>query len=314
MTILSVIRASKVGSLVQPKEGLSRRRKFHLVATVSIIVLLSVFVATFPIIALEDYFMENLYYHNNPLLVGAPNKREHLKIIESYFGRVHQEISKKLMPWASLRHLVKEIFVNSGVVGQNIDFYGSNGFCLFSYFVRGETSFKFFSISILVTNLLCVIIIGFCYSIITVAALRTSKSAATNAQSEKNNRRMQRKITIIILTDILTWLPFIIVCVINYTELVDTSSWYSVFCVIFLPINSIINPIGIYDETIFKWIKNLFLKLTARFRSAWESLKKLGNSVIPQPPLEIEMTGMKRQECHNDLGFSPLAPLALMAT
>ena len=292
MTILSIIRATKVKSMIRPREGLSRKRKFFLAAAVFVIFLSSSFIALLPVIALEDYFVENLNYHNNPLFVGAHNKIEHLKIAEAYYGRIHKYILKTAMPWKTLRNLVKGFYVNNDVIGQDIGFYGSNGFCLFSYFVRDKTPFKFFSLSVLIANLLCVSIIVVCYIVITVFALKVSKSVAKNEESDaiKKNRKLQRKTTIIIVTDVLTWLPFIIVCIVNYTELIDTSHWYSVFCVFFLPINSIINPIGIYDETIFEWIRKIVTKLKARVVTVWVCLKQIVRTARPQPIEQIEMT------------------------
>ena len=266
MTVLSVIRASKVRSMKQPKKGLSRKMACHLFAAISAIIVISLVIAVFPLVALEDYFVQNLVYDENPLLIGAPNKAEHLKILESYYGRILKNggILKRSMSWRILRTLIKDLF-NKEVIGSKISFYGSNGFCLFSYFVRGETSFRWYSLAILFTNFVCVAIIVACYIVITIFALRVSKSAVKNPQSEKNNRKLQRKTTVIIVTDVLTWLPFIIVCFINYTEFVDTSSWYSVFSVFFLPINSLINPLGIYDETVLTFVMKVFSRTKLRF-------------------------------------------------
>jgi hypothetical protein len=289
MTILSIIRVSKVGSLIRPQEGLSLKRKLYLAGTTTTILLVAIFIALFPIIAFEDYFVENMYYHENPLLVGSPDKIQHTKIVQSYFGRIHQGVFKTAMPWKTLRNLVKGLFTKE-VVETNIGFYGINGFCLFSYFVKEKTSFKWFSLAILLSNLLCVAIIIICYIIITVSALKVSHAVSKNPQTEKNNKKLRRKITVIIVTDILTWLPFIIVCIINYVELVDTSSWYSVFCVVFLRINSIINPIGIYDETIWEWIRKIFFTLKTKIESVQNSLRVLFDSSHPEQQCSIEMS------------------------
>ena len=99
------------------------------------------------------------------------------------------------------------------------------------------------------------------------------------------------------MTDVIAWLPFIIVCIINFIELIDTSSWYSVFCIFFLPINTIINPIGIYDETIFKWIKNIALKLKVKCSPVSTYIRKLVGARKKEPPVEIELVEMKNPEC-----------------
>lgn len=55
----------------------------------------------------------------------------------------------------------------------------------------------------------------------------------------------------------MAWLPFIIVCIINYSGVLDTSAWYPVFSIIFLPINSIINPIGIYEDAVLQLLQKI---------------------------------------------------------
>ncbi|KAL5266815.1 hypothetical protein ACHWQZ_G004009 [Mnemiopsis leidyi] len=293
----SLIRVSGVRSMIQPKEKLSRKKASSLAVSVLAILAISLIIALFPIVAFEDYFVEKLTYNGNPLFVGALNKKEHLRIIESYYGRIHTRVgfSKSAMSWNNIRNLVKGFFANNVVVGSGIGFYGSNGFCLFSYFVKEDTSFKWFSISVHFTNLICVTAIIICYIVISGFALKSSASVAGNRQIGKKNRKLQRKITILITTDILTWLPFIFVCAINYFELSDTSSLYSFFCVLFLPINSIINPIGIYDETIWLTIKEVGSKLSLKDPALrmWARFKELA-SRPEQPDVVIEMAEMSQ--------------------
>ena len=292
MTILSLIRASKVNSMIRPKEELSRKGTVFLSSAVLTIIIISTFISVIPIISFEDYFVEKLMYDENPLLVGAPDKMKHLRISESYFGRIStRTLSKNAISWRKIRNLIREFFANNKVVGRSIDFYGSNGFCLFSYFVRKETTFRWFSISLLSLNFLSVLVIVACYVTITVVTLNSSKSVSKNSQTEKNNKKLQRKITIIIMTDILTWVPFILICIVNYTELVDTSSWYSLFCVFFLRINSIINPIGIYDESIFKWLRRFALMCKSQIDGGWLFLRNLVDhkEIMNQNGQAIEM-------------------------
>ena len=293
MTILSIIRASKINSMVPPKETLSRKRTLWLSLIVITIIIVSTFISVIPVISFEDFFVEKLIYDDNPLLVGAPDKVKHLKITESYFGRIRGTFTQEAVFWRKIRDLISELFANNKVTGRSIDFYGSNGFCLFSYFVRKETTYKWFSIIILGLNFLCVLIIVVSYIVITVVSLKTSRSVS-NSQAEKNNKKLQRKITIIIMTDILTWLPFIVICIVNYTELVDTSSWYSLFCVFFLRINCIINPIGIYDESIFRFLKSLALMSKSRISGVWLFLKNFLNhkEIMNQNAQVIEMVEM----------------------
>ena len=79
--------------------------------------------------------------------------------------------------------------------------------------------------------------------------------------------------------------------VIIFRTIVDTSSWYSLFCVFFLRINSIINPIGIYDESIFKWLRSFTLMCKYRIEEGWLYFKNLVDhkDIMNQTGQAIEM-------------------------
>ena len=68
-----------------------------------------------------------------------------------------------------------------------------------------------------------------------------------NRQLQKRNQRLNTKISIIIATDFLCWVPFIIICILHSTRVINATEWYAVFSIIILPINSVINPL-LYDN------------------------------------------------------------------
>jgi hypothetical protein len=246
---------------------------------------------------LEDYFVQNIYYDENPIFMGAPNKKKHLEIFKPYFGRIRKRSQRRDdIAWESIRYLVEDMFHNNRVRGTFIGFYGGNGFCLFSYFVRGTTPYRWFSMAVLFTNLVCVVTIGVCYVMINILARKSSSATASestkNMEAAKKSRKLGRKIAIIVVTDVLTWLPFIIVCIINFTELIDASNWYSVFCIFFLPINALINPIGIYDETIYCFCRHVLKKL----KGLWHVCVELMRCQKPVLQEEIEMTTQVRSK------------------
>ena len=43
-----------------------------------------------------------------------------------------------------------------------------------------------------------------------------------------HNRKIQRKVAVLITTDIVSWVPFMVITMIHNLEVVDASSWYSV--------------------------------------------------------------------------------------
>ena len=66
-------------------------------------------------------------------------------------------------------------------------------------------------------------------------------------------------------------MPFIVVCALHSLEVLDATPWYSLFSMMILPINSVINPF-LYDEVVT-------VKLKAPFLYIWEISS---NSTISQ--------------------------------
>ena len=202
--------------------------------------------------------------------------------------QVHHQQLNEVLPWSTIRNLVTDMFSNGIVAGTNVGFYGGNGFCLFDYFVQRETQHRWYSIGILLSNLFCVLIIGVCYFLVFFFARKTSRAVSTNPTATNNNQALQRKISIIITTDIVTWFPFIVVCIINYFEVINAAHWYSIFCIFFLPINCLINPIGIYDDTVLGWLLKTWKKIKSMLISCY--LFAASYLVVPEAVEEIEMS------------------------
>ena len=59
---------------------------------------------------------------------------------------------------------------------------------------------------------------------------------------------LQTKVTLMVTSDFLCWIPFIIMCFLHYLKVLDASPWYALFSVVIIPINSVINPL-LYDTT-----------------------------------------------------------------
>ena len=64
----------------------------------------------------------------------------------------------------------------------------------------------------------------------------------------------------IIITDFMCWVPFIVVCGLHYLSVFDATPWYSLFSLVVLPINSLINPL-LYNEEIAKLLGNVCTRL-----------------------------------------------------
>ena len=101
-------------------------------------------------------------------------------------------------------------------------------------------------------NLICFLIISVCYFLINTIAKASSKvltqeRSHTGQEARKRNRRLQQKISVIIATNLLCWLPVIIVSCLHSGGVVDATPHYPIISIVFLPINSVINPV-LYSE------------------------------------------------------------------
>ena len=123
-------------------------------------------------------------------------------------------------------------------------------------------------------NFVCFFVISVSYIVIGFLSMKSSKSVA-NARDDKQtrarNRRMNRKIAIIIGTDFLCWVPFIVTCALHFLEVIDATEWYSLFSMVILPINSVINPL-LYDD----FFPGLVTRVQALFRKM--KAKQSGNA------------------------------------
>ena len=108
---------------------------------------------------------------------------------------------------------------------------------------------------VLMVNFLCFIIISISYIIIHTKTVNSSRSldGPKNKELARRNRKLQIKVSAIILTDFFCWIPFTAICFVHYAGAVDATTWYPIFSSIILPINSVINPL-LYDTYLGSFI------------------------------------------------------------
>ena len=191
----------------------------------------------------------------------------------------------------------------AGIWGDMVHFYGNNGVCVFKYLVTTDDPQKLYSLLILVMNFSCFIVISVSYIIINITTSQSSAalSCKVNKQIRNRNRKLQAKISAIILTDFLCWIPFTVVCFLHYGGLIDASSWYPVFSIIILPINSVINPL-LYDSTI---ISILYRPISSVWRVSSRTVTSLGQTLQTQTvPIEPEMIEITEKHAAADSGTS----------
>ena len=239
--------------------------------------------------SLKDYFVQGIHYKTsyithdgsqNKLFVGFPNKVRHIRVLKAYYenetARNETNIPKNIS-WHEIGQKVDGMFNQSysSLERSSVHFYGNDGVCLFKYFVRtndarrtrepSETESNLTTFqdpvvwTMLAVNLFCFVVITGCYIVIHYKTRLSSQRSGQQANPErvKEERKMQNKIILIIVTDFLCWVPFIIISALHNLLYIDASFWYTPFAMIVLPLNSVINPL-VYDKALGGVIKRLF--------------------------------------------------------
>ena len=271
MTILSLTRFLGIKNTMSLGRGGSGKKM--IIKNISIVVsvvLLSTIIAVIPIFpGFEDFFVNGVKYSSsNPLFIGISNKYKHAKMISAYYSR----IKYTHLTWAQSNALVDGMFSNyyGGIARSNVNFYGNDGVCLFKYFVLQDDPQKLYVWIILMINFTSFLIISCSYLYINCATIRSSRTLTVRKIDKgvtRRNRKLQRKVSIIILTDFLCWVPFITVCGFHSLGIMDASPWYALFSIVILPINSVINPL-LYDNTITDSVRSTLRKTIWRRRTS----------------------------------------------
>ena len=277
MTVLSVTRA--YGLFYSRIRLSSEVDKNAIVKTILVgigVVTISLGIAVIPLIPFfEDYFVQGMHYdHSYKVFIGFPNKARHFNIIEAYLNYSNSTDRQanisipKDMTWAEIGEKVDSMFsrqyCSHTIPKTPVHFYGNDGVCLFKYFVRRDDARRSRSDSerditdekgdsivwlMLGVNMACFIVIAVCYALISLKTKTSAKRSGSdrNPHIKRESKTMQKKITFIIVTDFLCWVPFIVVSALHNLRAIDASHWYATFAMTVLPLNSVINPL-LYDK------------------------------------------------------------------
>ena len=294
MTILSVTRLVKVYQRLSAP-GPVNRMSYVLVGFISLFVVgLSVAVAVIPLMPrFEDTFVNALYFPDVNFLRGFATKLSLKPILVSYYGRIKLEVSK--LSWGILKSMINGMFTNNygSIMQRTLNFYGNDPVCLFKFFVSLHDAQTTYTWSLLATNFLCFGVISISYVAVFLINSTSSLSSSPGVanMTRKRNERLQRMISFIILTDFLSWVPFIVICFLHTIGTIDASPWYALLSILILPINSIINPL-LYDKVIVKGVATLFHKLrtTPNTNDRAQSLRHTTPPILPSAAQEQRNT------------------------
>ena len=262
MTFLSITRLIRLTQGLMLPRPLSRESCGLSTFFVIFIFGASISVAIIPLVPqFEDTFVNALYLPDINIFRGFVSKKQFKHTLEAYYGRMKLDVSQ--LSWHNLRSLIYRMFTNvyGGISGKVLGFYGNDPVCLFKFFVATNDPQAHYSWTLLASNFVCfcLITISYMYVFLMTSASSSSLSKGSTGERVRNrNNRLQRKISVIILTDLLCWLPFILISFMHTVGTVDASPWYALLSILILPINSVINPL-LYDNMVgnalkyFRW-------------------------------------------------------------
>ena len=294
MTGLSIVRIYGIWNSMRIPGEVTMMKSLKIAVAMISLVLASAVIAVVPIVEVfEDFFVNGVRFSDGlKIFVGTPDKATVTEVIQAYYGRTENTSLR----WKMLIDMVRKMFSRDFDYEDltekvdKVDFYGNDGVCLFKYFVQNQDPQRIFVWSILALNFICFVVISISYLFIGILSQRSSQSLASsenNRQIAQRNNRMNQRIAIIITTDFLCWVPFILICILHSLEVIDATPWYSIFSMVILPINSVINPL-LYDDVVSGNIGALI-----RSMSTWISnsaiFQRFQQSVSPAPAEEITL-------------------------
>ena len=248
MTILSINRFYVIQKGISVSKNITKKYIIQVSFLVFAAIIASLAIGLCPLYnSFEDFFVNGLVYDTqNPLLVGISNKLTLFEILRAYYGRIR--FRNIHLSWSVLTSLTSNMFSNdyTGVWHSKVEFYGNDAVCLFKYLVTIRDPQSSFVWAILSFHAISLSVITISY--IGIWKLTSDSSvqlaiSADNDQIRARNTAMQRKIMLIIGSDVFCWTVFLIVCVLHAFEIFDATNWYPIFSLVLIPSTSVINPL-----------------------------------------------------------------------
>nr|XP_039261826.1 relaxin receptor 1-like isoform X2 [Styela clava] len=241
---LTIITGFRVYTLLRPFVEVRLRTIRH------IIVLswtLAIAIAVIPLLPVtEDYFVDNVWLSQNPFF-SIINKNE-IKGLNQWISTIQTENNDTLTlsdSWSALETMLKRLNPKFNI-DQKFGYYSTHTVCLPTVFPNPMKDMAWgYSLIFLIFNFLAFFVISVGYFVIYKNSTRENK-ALTNQQLKERAKSMQKKVTVIIITDLLCWMPICIMGFLQVAGIDIPNDAYLPVGLIIIPINSMINPMLYY--------------------------------------------------------------------
>ena len=202
---------------------------------------------------LHDLFLR-YYFPNKGRFFGTGSKAGLSSTLHSYYND-DDKLNSTFFgnnTWNHLIHQINYMFTDNNNIskpGGHYSFYSSNGVCLFNYFTDTANQDFGFVISVIVLNLICFLAIVVAYFGIWIIGSKNSRGS----DAEK---RLQMKITIVVIFNIICRVPLFTLCMVNLAvDNRDNSELqliYPFVSALVIPLPSVINPVVNSEVRLFE--------------------------------------------------------------
>ena len=250
--LMVLLTACRLYSICRPFSFLSTST-FRYKSTITFVWLLSFSLAFLPVLHQTSYyFVQNVRFFNRFTNTQVWNKIDITKFACCLANLINKTIIKNGKDWDSTRAFLSDNFPEYNP-GEEFGYYSQTSVCMPRFYVAYDGDAWEYSVAIITVNFVSFLFIAVGYVLIYV---RSSKSQLENRNRKQNQTttNMQKRISRIIITDFLCWIP---ICIMAYVKLsgyyVDDIA-YIVSAGLLLPINSAINPL-LYSSLLDKLAK-----------------------------------------------------------
>ena len=256
-----LLTSTRLYAVYQPFSTLSTSTRKYKLAIISVW-LMALIIAVLPIPHQNlSYFVQNKIEFSN---LFTRSKIWHKKKVTKFACRLAKLKNKSMEcncnDWDFTKSFLKTNNPEYSP-GAEFGYYGQTSVCMPRFYVyRGESAWEY-SFIIVTVNFLSFFFIAVSYICMFIKA-KENKLGIRNNQREKQQSRMQRRISRIIITDFLCWIPICIMAFIKLSGFYVDDIAYIVSAGLLLPINSAFNPLlysSLLDklkETLKKSINN----------------------------------------------------------
>ncbi|XP_039249356.2 uncharacterized protein LOC120327042 isoform X1 [Styela clava] len=236
---LCIITAFRMKAVLNP---MAKSRVRFICMWMAIAWISSIILATAPTaISARDYFTETIWYSQNTLATtirreDVPKLTKRLLIMLN-----DSSVTYDLYGWTLLENLISKLNPTYKP-DRRFGFYSSHGVCLPRLFPDPSNDAAWgYSLLFILVNFLAFIYIFVGYLIIYVKATRSNALASSTASSTRA-ASMQKKVTRIVVTDFLCWMPVCLMALLQLFGIHIPTEVYVPVGTILIPINSALNP------------------------------------------------------------------------